>query len=108
MTKNWTGLGLAASAVGTMLSFGSALAADMPVKALVPALAFIDWSGVYIGVHAGYGGGMKDYSGNFIPSVPEVQQGIFKSSLLGPAIQNNLGALLIQSTAPGKKPAPKH
>lgn len=45
-----------------MLSFGSALAADMPVKALAPAPAFIDWSGVYIGVHAGYGGGMKDYS----------------------------------------------
>ena len=44
-----------------MLSFGSALAADLPVKALAPAPAFIDWSGVYIGVHAGYGGGMKDY-----------------------------------------------
>ncbi len=44
-----------------MLCFGSALAADMPVKAFAPAPAFIDWSGVYIGVHAGYGGGMKDY-----------------------------------------------
>lgn len=44
-----------------MLCFGSALAADMPVKALAPAPAFVDWSGVYIGVHAGYGGGMKDY-----------------------------------------------
>ena len=62
MTKNWTGLGLAASAVGAMLSFGPAFAADMPVKALAPAPAFIDWSGVYIGVHAGYGGGMTDYA----------------------------------------------
>jgi opacity protein-like surface antigen len=62
MGKDRIGLGLAASAVGAMLSFGSALAADMPVKALVPAPAFIDWSGVYIGVHAGYGGGMKDFS----------------------------------------------
>ena len=44
-----------------MLSLGSALAADMPVKALVPAPAFIDWSGAYVGVHAGYGGGMKDF-----------------------------------------------
>lgn len=61
MGKNKTGLGLAASAVGAMLSFGPVFAADMPVKALVPAPAFIDWSGVYIGVHAGYGGGMKDY-----------------------------------------------
>jgi len=62
MGKDRTGLGLAASAVGAMLSFGPVFAADMPVKALVPAPAFIDWSGVYIGVHAGYGGGMKDYS----------------------------------------------
>jgi len=53
--------GLVASAAGAMLSLGSALAADMPVKALAPAPAFIDWSGVYIGVHAGYGGGMKDF-----------------------------------------------
>ena len=44
-----------------MLSLGSALAADMPVKALAPAPAFIDWTGVYVGVHAGYGGGMKDF-----------------------------------------------
>jgi hypothetical protein len=26
--------------------------------------AFYDWSGVYVGVHAGYGGGMKDWPGN--------------------------------------------
>ena len=54
-------IALVASACGAMLSLGSALAADMPVKALAPAPAFIDWSGVYIGVHAGYGGGMKDF-----------------------------------------------
>ncbi|MBR0830756.1 porin family protein [Bradyrhizobium manausense] len=50
------------------LAFGPALidaasAADIPVKA--PALAaapIVDWSGVYAGVHAGYGGGMTDWN----------------------------------------------
>ena len=52
-----------ASALGLALS-GAASAADLPVKApaLPPAPVF-DWSGVYLGVHAGYGGGMKDWTG---------------------------------------------
>jgi uncharacterized membrane protein required for colicin V production len=45
-----------------------------------------------------YGGGMKDYSGDFIPSVPEVQQSIFKKSFTGPLLQNYLGTLLIGDT----------
>ena len=62
MNKNR--LGLAAAAVGALFSFGPAFAADLPVKALAPAPAFIDWSGAYVGVHAGYGGGMKDFELN--------------------------------------------
>jgi outer membrane immunogenic protein len=73
-------LGLAASAVGAMLSFGPALAADMPVKALAPAPAFIDWSGAYIGVHAGYGGGMKDYSS---PTADFVARGFLGGGQIG-------------------------
>jgi outer membrane immunogenic protein len=45
---------LAASAVG-------ASAADLPVKAKPVPAAGLDWSGVYIGAHAGYGGGMTDW-----------------------------------------------
>ena len=41
---------------------GATLAADMPVKARPLAPAYYDWSGVYVGVHAGYGGGMKDWN----------------------------------------------
>ena len=26
----------------------------------------MDWSGVYVGVHAGYGGGMKDWESNAV------------------------------------------
>jgi len=45
-----------------------------------------------------YGGGMKDYSGDFIPTVYEVQDNVFKKSLLGPLIKQNLSMLLINST----------
>ncbi|UPK03929.1 outer membrane beta-barrel protein [Bradyrhizobium sp. 170] len=48
---------LAASAAG-------ASAADMPLKASPIVAAGLDWSGVYIGAHAGYGGGMKDWESN--------------------------------------------
>ena len=44
---------------------GAAFAADLPVKAAPVAPAYYDWSGVYLGVHAGYGGGMKDWFGDF-------------------------------------------
>ena len=44
-----------------------------------------------------YGGGMKDYSGDFIPSVDEVQVSIFKTSLIGPFIKDKLAILLINS-----------
>ncbi len=51
-----------------------------------------------------YGGGLKDYNGDFIPSVYEVQDSVFKQSLLGPLIKQNLSLLLIDSTE-GKKTA---
>jgi outer membrane immunogenic protein len=53
-------LGLIATGVGLFAL--PALAADLPLKAkpFVAEPAF-DWSGVYVGVHAGYGGGMKDW-----------------------------------------------
>jgi uncharacterized membrane protein required for colicin V production len=54
-----------------------------------------------------YGGGMKDYKGDFIPSMDEVQAFIFQDSLLGPLIDKGLGLLLINSgpnAANTKKP----
>lgn len=45
-----------------------------------------------------YGGGMKDYNGDFIPTVYQVQDTVFKKSLLGPLIKQNLSVLLIHST----------
>jgi outer membrane immunogenic protein len=59
----------AALAAVAVISFGSlASAADMPVKAPVykapvAAPASFTWTGCYIGAHAGYGWGNKDWSG---------------------------------------------
>jgi uncharacterized membrane protein required for colicin V production len=53
-----------------------------------------------------FGGGLKDYSGDFIPNVPELQTSVFKESLLGPVIKDNLSLLLIDtmSGSGAKKP----
>ena len=51
-----------------------------------------------------FGGGLKGYSGDFIPSVDEVQVNIFKESLIGPFIKDNLSMLLINTTVTVKKP----
>src|SRR4029453_9634 len=61
---NWgkSGIWLTASALGALLPLGPAFAADLPVKATPIVAATFDWSGVYIGAHAGYGGGMKDFA----------------------------------------------
>ena len=40
---------------------GSALAADLPVVKVAPALA-ASWAGFYLGVHGGYGWGRDDFS----------------------------------------------
>jgi uncharacterized membrane protein required for colicin V production len=52
-----------------------------------------------------YGGGLKDYNGDFIPTVYEVQDTVFKKSFLGPLIKQNLSVLLINSTASAKQQA---
>jgi len=52
-----------------------------------------------------YGGGMKDFSGEYIPSMDEIQSDIFNSSLSGSAIKKNLSMLLISGSAPVSKPA---
>ena len=58
-----TGLWISATALGAVFPLAAAVAADMPVKAPPIVAAPYDWSGVYVGVHAGYGGGMKDWDG---------------------------------------------
>jgi len=52
-----------------------------------------------------YGGGMKDFNGDFFPPMYEVQDTVFKQSLVGPFIKQNLSMLLINSLSGGKKNA---
>lgn len=49
--------------------------------------------------------GMENDTGDFIPSVYEVQDSIFKQSLIGPYIKDDLSMLLINSTGSVKKTA---
>lgn len=48
-----------------------------------------------------YGGGLEGYSGDFIPSLDEVQAGVFKDSLSGPYIKSGVGVLFISTVGPG-------
>jgi opacity protein-like surface antigen len=61
MTDQKARFWLTAATLGALLPAGAVLAADLPVKARPLAPAYYDWSGVYVGVHAGYGGGMTDW-----------------------------------------------
>ena len=63
----------------------------MPVKAVAPVPAFYDWSGVYIGVHAGYGGGMKDWGAGLTPG-DFVARGFLGGGQIG--INKQLGSLV--------------
>lgn len=56
------GLCLTAAALAVTAST-AAFAADLPVKARAIEPAVYNWTGIYVGVHAGYGGGMKDWGG---------------------------------------------
>ena len=53
-----------------------------------------------------YGGGMKEYSGDYIPDVPTVQTSVFKRSFLGPYVKEFLGPLLVE-TAPADTDKPQ-
>ncbi|HEY4952402.1 MAG TPA: CvpA family protein [Verrucomicrobiae bacterium] len=54
-----------------------------------------------------YGGGLKDFSGNYFPTLQSVQQSVFKESLTGPFIKDYLGTILINSVpADADKPGP--
>ncbi|HXE42535.1 MAG TPA: hypothetical protein VN516_05885, partial [Candidatus Baltobacteraceae bacterium] len=62
--------------------------------------------------HAAYvkknlGGGM--YSGDYFPTLQQVQEHVFEKSITGPFVKNDLGFFLINNTAapPPEKPQPK-
>jgi uncharacterized membrane protein required for colicin V production len=54
-----------------------------------------------------FGAGLKNFSGDFFPSVYDIQSDVFKKSLSGSAIKQYLEPLLIVSAAPAKKASGK-
>jgi len=57
-----------------------------------------------------YGGGEKGFSGDFIPSMADVQSAVFKKSFTGPFIENDMSFLLVHNGAiqPGKRASAGH
>jgi uncharacterized membrane protein required for colicin V production len=53
-----------------------------------------------------YGGGLKEFKGDFIPTMDELQAAVFKDSLLGPYINDGINVLLINSAPPSRQKAP--
>jgi outer membrane immunogenic protein len=47
-------------ALATSIMAGSAMAADLPVYKAPPVVPIFSWTGIYIGVHAGAGWGIKE------------------------------------------------
>jgi uncharacterized membrane protein required for colicin V production len=45
-----------------------------------------------------YGGGEKGYSGDYIPSLADIQAGVFRKSLTGPFIKDQLAVFLVGGT----------
>jgi opacity protein-like surface antigen len=72
-------------------SIVSASAADLPVKAKPIVAAGLDWSGVYAGAHAGYGGGMMDWE-SIQPGAAFVARGMLAGGQIG--INKQLGSLV--------------
>jgi hypothetical protein len=90
-TRTW----LAVTALGALLPVEASMAADLPVKAQPIAAATFDWSGVYIGAHAGYGGGMKDWAFSQQADMPQadfIARGALAGGQIG--INKQLGSFV--------------
>jgi outer membrane immunogenic protein len=92
MSRGKSGIWLTASALGALLQLGAAYAADLPVKAKPIVAATFDWSGVYIGAHAGYGGGMKDWAPGGLVQADFVARGPLAGGQIG--INKQLGSFV--------------
>jgi len=75
---------ISAATLGLALT-QAASAADLPVKSAALPPPIVDWSGVYVGVHAGYGGGMNDWWINEPrePTVDYAANGVLAGAQIG-------------------------
>lgn len=86
------GAWLAATALGALLPVQSSMAADLPLKAKPIVAAGFDWSGVYIGAHVGYGGGMKDWEPGGLAQADFIARGALAGGQIG--INKQLGSFV--------------
>ena len=47
-----------------------------------------------------YGGGVKEFKGDYIPTLDELQDAVFRDSLLGPMIKTGVSSLLVSGAPP--------
>jgi outer membrane immunogenic protein len=94
MTKAgaWLAATALATVLGAILPVQSSIAADLPLKAKPIVAATFDWSGVYIGAHAGYGGGMKDWEPGGISQADFIARGALAGGQIG--INKQLGSFV--------------
>ena len=92
MSRRKSGIWLIASALGALIPPGSVVAADLPVKAKPIVAATFDWSGVYLGAHAGYGGGMKDWTPTGVIQADFIGRGALIGGQIG--INKQLGSFV--------------
>jgi outer membrane immunogenic protein len=90
---------LAATALGVLLPMEASTAADLPVKAKPIVAATFDWSGVYIGAHAGYGGGAKDWTPGGHPEADFIARGALAGGQVG--INKQLGSFVFGAELSG-------
>ncbi len=83
---------LAATAIVALPPVETSMAADLPVKAKPIAAATFDWSGVYFGAHAGYGGGAKDWTPGGHPEADFIAGGALAGGQIG--INRQLGSFV--------------
>jgi outer membrane immunogenic protein len=98
MGKPRKSLRIGAGAFFAWAGTGAAIAADIPVTAVVAAPSAYNWSGIYAGVHAGYGMGMKDWP-NLNPLLDYDVRGFLGGGQVG--VNQQIGNLLIGIEADG-------
>jgi outer membrane immunogenic protein len=91
MSIRTPGLWLTLAALGAVPS-GAVFAADLPLKAAPIAPVFYDWSGVYIGLHAGYGGAMNDWTADALGAADFTAKGFLGGGQIG--INKQIGSLV--------------
>jgi len=91
--------------VGGMVRYACIILVFMAVlNAPVYTQADIDAHNAY--VHETYGAGLPGYSGDYFPTLQQVQEQVFAKSFLGPLVKDKLGMILVVGDKPASAQPP--